>query len=136
MNDSTIIFAKIKTLDDLEGEEWKSIRGSKHYFVSNLGRVKSNNKHCMKILEQKKNDYGYWRVCLSLEVGNPRYYLTSRLVAEAFKPEDAGEDKEVHHLKGKDCNTSESLVWLSKEEHSEEHERIRQQKKVEADGKK
>ena len=136
MNDNEIIFAKIKTLDDLEGEEWRNVRNHKHYFVSNYGRVKSDNKHPMKILEQKKNEYGYWRVCLSLELGDPRYYLTSRLVAEAFKPEEAGEEKQVHHLQGKDNNTAESLVWLTKEKHDEEHEKIRQQKKAEKDGEK
>ena len=134
MNDRDIIFAKIKTLDDIEGEEWRNVRNHKHYFISNLGRAKSNNKHPMKILEQKKNVSGYWRVCLSLQQGDPRYYLTSRLVAEAFKPEEASEDKEVHHLRGKDCNTADSLVWLSKEEHDEAHDRIRQQKKAEKDG--
>ena len=51
MNDNEIIFAKIKTLDDLEGEEWRKVRNHKHYFVSNYGRVKSDNKHPMKILE-------------------------------------------------------------------------------------
>ena len=84
MNDTVIIFAKIMTLDDLEGEEWRPVRNSKHYWVSSLGRVKSNNKHAMKILAQKKNRYGYWRVCLSLVVGDAKYYLVSRLVAEAF----------------------------------------------------
>lgn len=136
MNDNKIIFAEIKTLDNLEGEEWRPIRNSLVYFVSNYGRVKSKNKHQMKILSQKKNVSGYWRVCLSLEVRDARYYLTSRLVAEAFKPEEAGEEKQVHHMCGKDQNTAESLMWLSKEKHSEEHEKIRQQKKAEADGKK
>lgn len=46
MNDNEIIFAKIKTLDDLEGEEWRNVRNHKHYFVSNYGRVKSDNKAC------------------------------------------------------------------------------------------
>lgn len=136
MNDNEIIFAKIKTLDDLEGEEWRNVRNHKHYFISNLGRAKSDNKHPMKILEQKQNDDGYWRVCLSLEEGNPKYYLTSRLVAEAFHPEEASEDKEVHHLNGRNCNMADSLVWLSKEKHDEEHNRMRQQKKAEKDGKK
>lgn len=134
MNDDDIIFAEIKTLDDLDGEEWRAVRNSLVYYVSNYGRVKSRNKHKMKILSQKKNVSGYWRVCLSLQVREARYYLTSRLVAEAFKPEEAGEEKEVHHLQGKDCNTAESLIWLSKEEHTEEHDRIRQKKKAEADG--
>jgi len=49
-DDNKILFAKIKTLNDLEGEEWRPIRNSKVYFVSNLGRVKSKNKHSMKIL--------------------------------------------------------------------------------------
>lgn len=45
MNDNKIIFAEIKTLDNLEGEEWRPIRNSLVYFVSNYGRVKSKNKH-------------------------------------------------------------------------------------------
>lgn len=130
MNDNNTIFALNKSLDDLEGEEWRAIRNSLVYYVSNYGRVKSRNKHQMKILSQKKNVSGYWRVCLSLEVGDAKYYLTSRIVAEAFYPDEASEDKQVHHLQGKDCNTSDSLIWLSKEEHTEEHEKIRQQKKA------
>ena len=65
-----------------------------------------------------------------------KYYLTSRLVAEAFIPEDAGDDQEVHHLLDKDCNTADSLVWLTKDEHNEEHEKIRQLKKSRKNGKK
>ncbi len=136
MDDDKTIFARIKTLDDLEGEEWRNIRNNKFYSISNLGRVKSNNKHPMKILEQKKNCCGYWRVCLSLEKGIAKYYLTSRLVAEAFIPEDAADDKEVHHLLDKDCNTADSLAWLTKDAHNEEHDRIRQQKKTGKNGKK
>jgi len=51
MNDNNKIFATIKTLENLEGEEWRPIQGNLYYFVSNLGRVKSRNKHQMKILE-------------------------------------------------------------------------------------
>ena len=120
-DDNKILFAKIKTLNDLEGEEWRPIRNSKVYFVSNLGRVKSKNKHSMKILSQQKNEYGYWRACLSLQKNQPKYYLVSRLVAEAFYPEEAGEEKEVHHIKNKDTNTTDCLLWLSKEAHQQEH---------------
>ena len=45
MNDKKTIFAEIMTLENLEGEEWRPIRNSKVYFVSNYGRVKSKNKH-------------------------------------------------------------------------------------------
>ena len=124
MNDNTII-AKIRTIQDLEGEEWRPIRGSNVYFVSNLGRVKSKNKHSMIILTQQKNNDGYWRVCLSLQVGDPQYYLVSRLVAEAFMPKEAGEEKEVHHIKGKDWNTVDCLAWVSKEEHNQKHKELK-----------
>ncbi len=43
MDDDKIIFAKIKTLDDLEGEEWRNVRNHKHYFISNLS--KSISRH-------------------------------------------------------------------------------------------
>lgn len=135
MKNDNIVFAKIKTLEDLEGEIWRPIRNSNHYFISNLGRVKSNNKHPMKILEQKKNQCGYWRVCLSLVLGEARYYLVSRIVCETFNPEEADENKEVHHLNGKDDNRAESLVWLSKKEHTQEHERMKGNRKSRENGK-
>ena len=125
-------FAKNKSLEDLEGEEWKPIRQSKVYFISNLGRAKSKNRHQMKILEQQKNNSGYWRVSLSLELGKARYYLVSRLVAEAFLPDGKGRMKQVHHKKGKDCNTADSLAYLTQEEHTQEHRRM---KGKDADGK-
>ena len=55
----------------------------------------------MKILAQKKNNYGYWRVCLSLEKRDARYYLVSRIVAEAFYPEKVNDEGEVHQKKCK-----------------------------------
>lgn len=133
MNDSKEVFANNKSLEDLEGEVWKPIRNSKVYFISNYGRVKSKNHHQMMILEQQKNNKGYWRVSLSLEKGKAVYYLVSRLVAEAFSPDGDAENKEVHHTKGKDCNSADSLVYLTKEEHTQEHRRM---KGKEADGEK
>lgn len=52
MNDNEIIFAKIKTLDDLEGEEWRNVRNHKHYFVSNYGRVK--RKVLLRLLSPRR----------------------------------------------------------------------------------
>ena len=134
MNDNKELIAENKSLEDLEGEQWVAVRNSKHYFVSNLGRVRSNNKHAMKVLEQQKNNSGYWRVCLSLEVGVPKYYLVSRIVAEAFSPEEAEESNQVHHTKGKDCNSADSLVWLTKEKHDQEHQRLRKKQKAKGNG--
>ena len=126
-------FAKNKSLEDLEGEVWKPIRQSRVYFISNYGRVKSKNNHQMMILEQQKNNSGYWRVSLSLEKGKAVYYLVSRLVAEAFLPDGEAAKKQVHHTKGKDCNTADSLVFLTQDEHTQEHRRL---KGKDADGEK
>lgn len=124
MNEKEIlIIAQNKSLEDLNGEEWRPVRQSLVYFVSNLGRVKSRNQHQMKILAQQQNNYGYWRACLSLEKNNPKYYLVSRLVAEAFSPDDEAELKEVHHRIDKNCNSADSLIFLTKEEHNEEHKK-------------
>ena len=134
--DDTIIIALIKSIEDLDGEEWRPIRGSLVYFVSNRGRVKSRNKHQMKILTQRKNNKGYWRVRLSLQLNQPKEFLVSRLVAEAFTPDGNAEIKQVHHKNGKDNNSVECLSWLTKEEHDKEHTRIRASKRKKADGKK
>ena len=134
MEDKKQIFALNKSLEDLDGEEWRNVRNNQFYYISNLGRAKSRNCHQMIILSQQKNNYGYWRVCMSLEKGKPRYYLVSRLVAEAFSDSEIQEHDEVHHTKSKDCNTADSLVCLSKEAHSQEHDRLREQKRTEKDG--
>jgi hypothetical protein len=39
-------------------------------------------------------------------------------------PEEAGEEKKVHHIKGKDWNTVECLAWVSKEEHNQKHKEL------------
>ena len=129
MNDNRTIFAKNKTLDDLEGEEWRNVRQNQYYYIS-------RNHHQMKILAQQKNDSGYWRVCMSLEKGCPKYYLVSRLVVEAFAETEMDEKIEVHHKEGKDNNTVGSLACLSKEEHNQEHKRLKEQKRAETYGEK
>lgn len=50
----------IDTIEDLPGEEWKPIAGTKEkYFVSNKGRVKSLYRYEAKILKPFDNGNGY-----------------------------------------------------------------------------
>ena len=106
-------------------EIWKDIKGYEGlYQISNLGNLISIKHNTIKPIIVSKSQR-YLRSNLWKD-GKYKTFSIHRLVAEAFKPEEAGEDKEVHHLKGKDCNMAESLVWLSKEKHNEEHDKIRQ----------
>ena len=112
-----------RRIEDLEGEVWKPIRDSKRYLVSNKGRVKSLTRQKPLILSQKPNNNGYYRVCLSLTRGKPKYYLVSRLVAEAFIVNDNPAIKRtVHHIdENKENNTVDNLQWLSLGDNIREH---------------
>ena len=112
-----------RDINDLEGEVWKPIRDSKSYYISNKGRVKSLTRKKPLILIQQTNSKGYYRVCLSLTKGKPKYYLVSRLVAEAFIINDNPTSKKtVHHIdEHKENNTVENLQWLSLSDNIKEH---------------
>ena len=111
-----------KPIQDIEGEVWKQIAQSR-YEVSNYGRVKSLKRRKPRLLRQQDNGKGYQRVSLSLTKGQARYYLVSRLVAEAFIENDEPEVKNtVHHIdEDKKNNTVANLQWLSLADNVKEH---------------
>lgn len=98
----------LKPYDDLrlgirKGEEWRQVKGTASYYVSNHGRVatveryaimdKQMRKYKAKILKQSINNSGYLQLNLSEGMG---LQLVHRLVFEAFngKIEDG---KEIDH---------------------------------------
>ena len=101
----------IKLYDDLDGEEWKEIKGfNGRYYISNKGRVKSNFGGKERIKKLCYNSSGYQRVALS--INGERYRpLVHRLVAEYFVPNDDPLRKTtVDHIDGnKNRNIPENL---------------------------
>lgn len=108
-------------------EIWQEIRGYEGlYKVSNLGRVKSENRVVMrgngapqtfseKIIAQRDNSNGYYRVALWKD-GKQEYRFVHRLVAEAFvqnvdnKPVVGHIDFDRHN------NKAENLRWCTQAE--------------------
>ena len=118
-------------IDQLPQEEWRPIRGKfQRYWASNKGRVCSLVRNTPRILKQQENNSGYYRVCLSLEVGKAKYYLVHRIVAEAFLYNDNPEEKTtVHHQnERKDDNTTDNLCYLSLGDNIREHIKARAEK--------
>ena len=85
-------------------EIWKPVVGYEGlYEVSNLGKVRSVDREIVrkgkgkvifkgKLMKQRLNKQGYWRICLHDKNHYPKYLFVHRLVAFAFvynpKPEE------------------------------------------------
>lgn len=91
-------------------EEWKPIKNSKEYFISNYGNVKRNNKII------KSSVWSLYKVIRLKLKDKYRTYYIHRLVAEAFIPNFQNK-KIVNH---KDCNklnnNVNNLEWVTKQE--------------------
>ena len=92
-------------------EIWKKIEENNDYLISNLGRLKRNNK----ILKLNKNARGYLYCNISTS-GKITKVKIHRLVAKAFI--DNLQNKEtVNHIDGNKLNNHYSnLEWLTRKE--------------------
>lgn len=97
-------------------EIWKDIPGFEGlYQVSNFGRIKSLNYRKTgkeHILKFGKNPKGYSRTTL-FKNGETRYYLTHRLVAQAFIPNPDNLPEINHKNEIKTDNRVENLEWCT-----------------------
>ena len=105
----------------MEAEIWKSIKGYEgHYFVSNLGSVKTNNHYGSgkdAILKPAKDNKGYLRVSLTKDK-ILKTYKVHRLVALAFI-ENPNNKPYVNHIDGNRANNHvENLEWVTPSENT------------------
>lgn len=104
-------------------EIWRPLSGQNgDYSVSNLGRIRSNERAAIcfggykkmipsKILKAHDTENGYKRIDI-----RGTKYLMHRAVAEAFVP-GANADLIVNHINGnKSDNRAENLEWISQQE--------------------
>ncbi len=121
---------RLKTIDSIDGEEWKPIEGFEtSYAVSNKGRVKTlsrtdtytrkdTGKECVRYVREmilKLNEKGdYYEVNL-FSKGVSEWRRVHRLVAKAFIPNLEADFTEVNHKDGnKHNNCVENLEWVSR----------------------
>ena len=98
---------------DIDGEEWKPIKGFPNYRVSNLGRVWSYIRR--KMMTRTPNPKGYRRVILTPAKGKKAKHIqVSLLVAFTFiGPPNGGETEVDHKNRNKADDRLENLEWLS-----------------------
>lgn len=102
-------------LKDLEGEVWRFVYSSSNgkaiYLVSNLGRVKKEERGVRpKILRQFKNWRGYWRV----HIAHLQPFV-HRLVATAFVKKTSALCLDVDHRNAiRTDNRATNLHWVTR----------------------
>lgn len=113
-------FDKIKSLPD---EVWRYIPFLKDYAVSNLGRIKSNErvinniKYSELLFKGTPRKEGYVRVEIRNNNKKIRYYL-HRLIAISFL-ENPNNLPQVNHIDGnKSNNILSNLEWVSRKENA------------------
>ncbi len=102
-----------KRISSLPGEEWKLVKGTEDYYISNLGRFKRITPKGESLRKQSIDKDGYRRV----NIGHNKY-RTHRLVAEAFIP-NPNNYPVVDHLDNdkKNCKSS-NLEWVTIQENT------------------
>ncbi len=95
----------------IKGETWRQTQFDK-YFVSNLGRVKRENKQLLKPETTNRN---YLRVVFSID-GKTKKHSVHRLVAKAFIPNPQNK-KTINHKDGNTHNNrANNLEWATQSE--------------------
>jgi len=97
-------------------EIWKEITDYEKYSISNLGRVKSNQKHKKEIiLKNRISNCGYNRVCLQNK-GNVKHISVHRLVALLFIENPKNKPQVNHKNLNKKDNRVDNLEWMTASE--------------------
>ena len=98
-------------------EIWLPVAISNGYYISNLGRVRSERRINPIILKPRISRHGYKRVCLHTDDGR-KWVFVHRLVAEAFIPNPANKPFVNHKDELKTNNTVDNLEWCTANENN------------------
>lgn len=102
---------KKRTVEEMEGEEWRECPSYHNYEVSNYGRFR--NKISKIIYNGTKTKQGY----INVSAGYGNVLALHRLVLQAFNPIPNPQDFTVEHLNGiRSDNRIENLKWVSNTE--------------------
>lgn len=94
---------------DLEGEEWKRLDMTNCYYISNMGRVRSDSYIIKQQLNKKT---GLLQAMVYTTDGKPKLLNVQSWVAKLFLPEPKDENMIVRHI-SKDLldNSAKNLIW-------------------------
>ena len=94
---------------DLEGEEWKRLDMTNCYYISNMGRVRSDSYIIKQQLNKKT---GLLQAMVYTTEGKPKLLNVQSWVAKMFLPKPKDENMIVRHI-SKDLldNSANNLVW-------------------------
>lgn len=105
------------TLDDLPGEQWKTVPDYEDYQGSNFGRVKSFKQGKARIMKPVFVNEGYLQIMLCKD-GKSKWIRVHQLVALCFIPNPEGKPQ-VNHRDGFKLNNHVSnLEWVTASENT------------------
>ena len=103
----------MKSLEFLDGEQWKVVPGFHDYLVSNMGRVFSLKASKLLVPDYKRNDYANY---VLFSNGKNAHILGHRMVYEAFRG-SIPEGLEVNHKdENKHNNRLDNLELVTRSE--------------------
>ena len=106
------------SVEDLDGELWRTVPDYENYHVSNFGRVKSFYNGKVTILKPALNKQGYLEICLCKNA-TQKSFRVNRLVARAFIP-NLDNKPQVNHIDGHKLNNYVgNLEWSTGAENSQ-----------------
>lgn len=110
--DKSIFSTRGASIEELEGEKWKTLFLNNNYEVSNLGRLR--NKRTKVIAKGTITKNGY----VNVSVDNQNYRL-HRLILQTWCPNEDYEELTVDHINGnRSDNRLENLRWATQEENT------------------